>query len=317
LLALYHTMVMARAIERRLWVVDRLTPGAAPVALHVGGSEGVQAAAAAVLRPGVDWVVPYHRDLALCLAMGMTPLDVMLAVFGRAADPTSAGRQAPGSFGSRRARILTTSAVVGAQVVHAAGVAYAGRVRGLDEVTLVSIGERGTDTGDWHEGLNFAAVHRLPLICLVQDDSASSGPLGPLDPDRLLGRAQGYGMAGQSIDGSDFEAAFQVLSRAAERARAGDGPTLVHARVPALTSLTPRGAFLARERLEAVARHDPIERMRLRLVELRLLDDQAEDQVQRDCIGVVDAAVEQAMAAALPEAARALDNVFQETRADA
>jgi len=316
LLALYHTMVMARAIERRLWVMDRTTAAGPRVSLRAGGSEGVQVAAAAVLRPGIDWVVPYHRDLALCLAMGMTPLDVMLGVLGRAADPASAGRQAPFGFGSRTARLVTTSALVGTQVVHAAGIAYAGPLRGLDEVTLVSIGERGTDTGDWHEGLNFAAVHRLPLICLVQDDSAS-GPLGPLDPDRLLARARGYGMAGQGIDGSDFEDAFEVLRRAVDRARSGDGPTLVHARVPALASRTGRESFLPKERLEAAARHDPIDVMRRRMVEAGLLGGDADDLVQRDCIEVVEAALEQATEAPLPEAARALDNVLEEKRADA
>jgi len=305
-------MVTARAVERRLWVLDRLTPTESPASVRVGGSEGVQVAAAAVLRPGMDWVVPYHRDLALCLAMGATPLDVTLALLGRADDPTSGGRLAPGSFGSRRARILTTSAVIGAQVVHAAGVAYASRLRGLDEVTLVSIGERGTDTGDWHEGLNFAAVHRLPLICLVEDDSATSGAIGPLDADRLVARAAGYGMAGQSVDGSDFDAACAVLSRAVERARSGDGPTLVHARVSELRSRTGAGAFLARERLEALARHDPIERMRQRLEQEGLLDAEADLAVQRDCIGVVEAALEQALRAPLPEPARALDNVFAE-----
>lgn len=303
-------MVMARTIERRLWVMRRTSLTEPPSAIHVAGSEGVQVAAAAALRPGTDWVVPYRRDLALCLAMGVAPLDVMLGVLGRAADPASAGRLAPGSFGSRRARILTTSGVIGAQVVHAAGIAYASRARGADEVTLVSIGERGVDTGDWHEGINFAAVHRLPLICLVQDNSAAAGAPSPVDADLLIARAEGYGLSGQRVDGSDFDEALSVLARAAERARSGDGPTLVHARVPELTSLAPDGSFLARERLEAMAYHDPIERMRLRLLDERLLDPQADLAVQRDCIGVVEAAVEQALEASLPEPAAALDNVY-------
>ena len=288
----------------------RMNLGEAPAALHIAGSEGVQVAAAGVLRQGNDWVVPYHRDLALCLAMGATPLDVMLALLGRADDPASGGRLAPGSFGSSRARILTTSGVIGAQVLHAAGIAYASKLRALDEVTLVSIGERGTDTGDWHEGLNFAAVHRLPLICLVQDNSVPAGAPTPVDADLLIARAEGLGLLGQRVDGADFEAAFDVLGRAVERARAGEGPTLVHARVPELTSLAPDGSFLARERLEAIAYHDPIERMRLLLIHDGVLDDGSDLQVQRDCAGVVEAALEQALEAALPEPAAALDNVI-------
>src|SRR5260370_24695455 len=102
LLALYHTMVMARAIERRLWVLEhteRLNGY-----LRVTGFEAVQGAAAAALRPGRDWILPCPTDLALCLAVGLSPLDVMLAVFGRENDPASRGPQAPGAFGSRAAR---------------------------------------------------------------------------------------------------------------------------------------------------------------------------------------------------------------------
>lgn len=312
-LALYQAMVMARAIERRLWVMRR-SAGAEvkPPSTHVAGSEAVQVAAAAALRPGVDWVVPHGRDLAMCLAFGIAPLDVMLAVLGRSTDPTSGGRLAPPSLGSRRARILTTSALIGPQVVHAAGLAYAGRLRGLDEVALVSIDRRGTDTGDWHEGLNFAAVHRLPLICLVEDGGAPAAAIEPLDPERLAGRARGYGIAAAAVDGSDFDASFKVLARAVERARSGEGPTLVHASVPEPVSRTSDGEFLPPERLEAVARHDPIERMRVRLHAAGLLDRVADLRVQRDCIAVVEAAVAEAMDADAPQPTLSLDNVFQQ-----
>jgi 2-oxoisovalerate dehydrogenase E1 component alpha subunit len=291
----------------------RRSAGAAikPPSTHVAGAEAVQAAAAATLRPGFDWVVPHGRDLAMCLALGVAPLDVMLAVFGRAADPTSAGRLAPPSVGSRRARILTTSALLGPQVVHAAGLAYASRLRGLDEITLVSIDARATDTGDWHEGLNFAAVHRLPLICLLQDGGAQAGPIEPPDPERLAGRARGYGVAATAVDGSDFDASFKVLARAVDRARSQEGPTVVHASVPEPVSRTPEGAFLPPERVEALARHDPIERMRVRLDGAGLLDGMADLRVQRDCMEVVEAALAQALEAATPEPALSLDNVFR------
>lgn len=302
-------MVLARAIERRVWVMNRTSEQ--QVSFSSSGSEAVQAAAAAALRPGADWVLPCDRDLALCLAMGLSPLDVMLGLFGRAADPGSGGRQAPVSFGSRRARIVSTSSVVGAKVVHAAGIAYASKLQALDEVTMVSVGERGADTGDWHEGLNFAAVHRLPLICLVQDATSRSAALhGPAVSDLIVKRAQGYGMAGDTVDGSDFDDAFDTLARAVERARAGEGPTLIHARIPNLTSQTPRGSYLPREDLERMARQDPIERMRKRLHASLLLDESTDDQVHRDCITVVESAIAQARESPSPQPALALDNVF-------
>jgi 2-oxoisovalerate dehydrogenase E1 component alpha subunit len=243
--------------------------------------------------------------------MGLSPLDVMLSIFGRADDPSSGGRQSPSSFGSRRARITSTSDAIGTQVVHAAGIAYASKLQQKDEVTLVSIGDRGTDTGDWHEGLNFAAVHRLPMICLVQDDRPRTRALtGQHAADLIVMRAHGYGIAGDRVDGTDFASSFAILSRAVERARSGEGPTLVHARVLDLTSLTARGAHKPQEQLEAIARQDPIERMRRDLHARGMLDDDADDRIQRDCISVVEAAVDQARTAPSPEPSQALDNVL-------
>ena len=175
LLAMYRQMVLARAIDRRMWVLNR--QGKAPFVISGQGHEAAQVGAAAALRPGVDWLVPYYRDLAFCIAMGMTPVDFMYSVYARRPDPNSAGRQMPSHFGLERSRIVSTSSVVATQIIHAAGIAYASKVRGLDEVSVCCIGEGGTSEGDWHEGLNFAGVHRLPFICIVQDnDYAISVP---------------------------------------------------------------------------------------------------------------------------------------------
>src|SRR5207247_159040 len=122
LLTMYRQMVLARALDRRMWVLNR--QGKAPFVISGQGHEAAQVGAAAALRPGVDWVCPYYRDLALCLAMGMTAADFMLSVFARAADPNSGGRQMPSHFGLKRARIVTSSSTVATQVPHAAGIAY-------------------------------------------------------------------------------------------------------------------------------------------------------------------------------------------------
>ena len=313
LLALYHTMVMARAMDRRLWSLKDSPPQTFGVPpwnsrggrsagwgqshwISLAGYEAVQVAAAATLRPGVDWVVPHPSDLALCLALGLSPLDLMLS-----------------TFDSRRARIVTTSGLAGTHIVHAAGIAYASKLRGVDEVTLASIDYRGIDAGDWHEGLNFAAVHRLPLICLVQDNVPRAQVVpGNRSLDMIVAKAGGYGIAGESVDGTDFGAAFDALSRAVDRARAGGGPTLVHAKVIELTALTPRGSRQSQEQMEAMSHQDPIERIRARLHDANLLDDITDDKIQRDCIGAVEAAIDQAASATSPEPAAALDNVFSD-----
>jgi len=301
-------MLVARAISRRLWVMRR-TGAAVPAA--GSGFESVQAAAAAWLRPGTDWVVPDGADVTLCLAMGATPLEVLLSVFGRR-EGASGGRMAPLAFGSRRARITTVSASPAARMGHAAGIAYASRCRELDEVTLVSVSRRGVDSGDWHEGLNFAAVHRLPVVCLVQDlVDILETPSGAA-ADRVVERAHGYGVSGESFDGSDFKSSGAAIERAVHRARAGDGPTVLHARVPRLRSIDAAGAILPPEQLEATARLDGLDRMRLELFAAALLDEAGEERIQRDCAGVVEAAARQAAEAPSPEPAAALDNVFSD-----
>ena len=300
---------MARAIDRRLWVLRRLSDASA--SFDASGLEVVQVAAASCLRAGSDWVLPHHRDLALCLALGLSPLDVMLGMLGRAAERGSGGRQSPGAFGLRSARIVTASNLAGSHVVHAAGIAYASKLRGLEEVTLVGCGARDIESGDWHEGLNFAAVHRLPLVCLVQDkvNAVQETPRERLS-DRVIRKADGYGVAGEALDGRDFDVCAVTLERAVSRARGGGGPTLIHATVPQLTSAGVRGTRLGQDQLEASSRDDPIERMRRRLHEGRVLDDDTDSQVQRDCVNVVLGALNEAMTSSPPPAPAALDNVF-------
>src|SRR5919202_6625350 len=148
LLPMYGQMVLARAIDRRMWVLNR--QGKAPFVISGQGHEAAQVGAAAAMRPGVDWLCPYYRDLGFCLALGLTPLEFMLSVFARRDDPSSGGRQMPSHFGLRRSRIVTTSSTVATQVLHAAGLAYAAKAGRLDEVAVTCLGEGSTSKGDWH-----------------------------------------------------------------------------------------------------------------------------------------------------------------------
>ncbi len=315
LLTMYRQMVLARAIDRRMWVLNR--QGKAPFVISGQGHEAAQVGAAAALRPGVDWLVPYYRDLAFCIALGMTPLDFMLSVFARAADVNSGGRQMPSHFGLKRARIVSSSSPVATQIIHAAGIAYASKVRGLDEVTVTCIGEGGTSKGDWHEGMNFAGVHRLPFICIVQDnDYAISVPHRlQMGVDTVAKRAEGYGMAGETVDGGDVLAMYEVTKRAVDRARSGEGPTLIAAKVARFTSHSSdddQRRYRPQEELEALLRRDPIERFRSYLQDEGLLSDAEDEGIQQDCTAEVDEAVRQAEAAELPRPEDLTRGVFAE-----
>jgi 2-oxoisovalerate dehydrogenase E1 component alpha subunit len=315
--AMYRHMVLARALDRRMWVLNR--QGKAPFVISGQGHEAAQVGAAAALRPGVDWLAPYYRDLAFCIAMGMTARDFMMGVYARDEDPASGGRQMPSHFGLKRARIVTMSSVVSTQILHAAGIAYAARVRGLDEVTVACTGEGGTSKGDWHEALNFAAVHRLPFICLVQDnDYAISVPHRlQMGTESVAERARGYGMAGVTIDGGDILTVYEVTRDAVERARSGQGPTLIDAKVARFTSHSSdddQRRYRPREELEALLRRDPIERFRNYLLDEGLLTDESDEEVQQECTGEVEEAVRTAEAAPEPDPADLGRHLFAEER---
>src|SRR5919202_2331606 len=313
LLTMYRLMVLARAIDRRMWVLNR--QGKAPFVISGQGHEAAQVGAAAALRPGVDWLCPYYRDLGFCLALGLTPLEFMLSVFARKDDPSSGGRQMPSHFGLRRARIVTTSSTVATQVLHAAGIAYAARVQGKDEVAVTCLGEGSTSKGDWHEALNFAGVHRLPFICLVQDnDYAISVPHRlQMGVDSVAKRAAGYGMAGATVDGGDVLAVYEVMTQAVTQARSGEGPTLIDAKVARFTSHSSdddQRRYRPAEELEGMLRRDPIERFRNYLLDEQILSDDADDRIQQECTAEVDEAVpfaEQADAPVPEDALRHVD----------
>ena len=311
---MYRQMVLTRAIDRRMWVLNR--QGKAPFVISGQGHEAAQVGAAAAMRPGVDWLAPYYRDLAFSIALGMTPLEFMLAVFARADDPTSGGRQMPSHFSLPRARIITTSSVVATQVVHAAGIAFASKVRGLDEVAVACLGEGSTSEGDWHEALNFASVHRLPFICIVQDnDYAISVPHRlQMAVDTVDKRAAGYGMAGTAVDGGDILAVYEAMRAAMDRARAGEGPTLIDAKVARFTSHSSdddQRRYRPQEELEALLRRDPIERFRSYLLEESVLSEAEDERLQQGCTTEVDQAVQAAEGAAQPVADDLLEHVFQ------
>ena len=233
---MYRHMLRARLLDERMWVLNR--QGRAPFWISGMGHEAVQVAMGMHLRPGIDWVVPYYRDLALTLVLGMTPLDHLLSALGRADDPNAGGRQMPAHFGCRRLNIVSTGSSVATQLLHAAGVALASKIRGEDAVTVTAVGEGATSEGDFHEALNFAATRRLPVVFLVENNGyAISVPVDRQMPTPdVADRAAGYGIPGVVVDGADPVSCYLRCGEAVTRAQRGEGPTLIEAKVQRLTS---------------------------------------------------------------------------------
>ncbi|TME04905.1 MAG: thiamine pyrophosphate-dependent dehydrogenase E1 component subunit alpha, partial [Chloroflexi bacterium] len=168
-LQLHGWMCMAKALDDRMHMLVK--QGRAPFVGSSRGHEGIQVASTAAIGPE-DWLVPHYRALANALVRGLTMKEWMLAVFAKADDPLSAGRNIPGgSYSYRRLKIASVSQVVASWVPKAAGVAYAAKLRGEGSVTLCTFGDGATSQGDFHEGVNFAATHRLPVVFVCENNS--------------------------------------------------------------------------------------------------------------------------------------------------
>src|SRR5258708_36731185 len=266
-------------------------------------------------RPGYDWLAPYYRDLAVTLVIGMTPRDHLLAVLARADDPNSGARQMPAHYGCRRLNIITGGSPVATQVLHAAGAALASRVRGEDAVALTSLGEGSTSEGDFHEGLNFAAVHKLPLITVVENNGfAISVPWDKQMPLKdVAERAHAYGMPGVIVDGGDPIGCYAAMKEAVERGRRGEGPTLIEAKV---ARLTPHSSddddriYKTREALAEEKKHDCVLGFRPQLEDAGVLAPRDAEEMRAESMREVDKALQEAEAAPLPSPESAMLHVY-------
>jgi len=314
LLELYWQMVRARRTDERTWVLHRQ----GKIAFHISGigHEGIQVGAAYAMRRGHDYAQLYYRDLAFAMALGYTPHDFMLSIFGKAGEPTSGARQMPSHFSSRALGMLSSSSPVATQVPQAAGAALASKLRGEDRVTVVTLGEGSTSEGDFYEGLNWAGVHKLPLVCVVQNNIyAISVPVHmQMAVPNVADRAPMFGIAGAIVDGNDVLASYRVMAEAIQRARAGGGATLVEAKtyrpVPHSSDDDDR-MYRTRDEVEAWKQRDPILRFEVYLRERGLLDDEANEEIEMRIRQEVDEAQAAAEAAPYPPAEDALFPLFK------
>jgi 2-oxoisovalerate dehydrogenase E1 component alpha subunit len=229
------------------------------------------------------------------------------------------GRQMPAHYGLASRRILTSGSPVATQIPHAAGAALASKIRGDGGLSIVYFGDGASSKGDFHEGLNFAAIHKLPVIFICENNHyAISVPTSKQMAVRSVAdRAVGYGMAGAAVDGTDPLAVYRCTMEAAERARGGDGPTLIESNVPRLTPHSSddddRRYRPEQERQEA-RHHDPIDVFGHYLHQYGLMDDEGEAAIRERVRQTVDAALAEAEAAATPDPATAFDHVYADRR---
>ena len=175
---MFRLMVLARRIDDRMWALNR--QGRAPFVVSASGHEAIQIASTFALDKTKDWLLPYYRDMGVALAWDVTPLDIFLAVFSKQADGTSAGRQLPNHWSDPSKNMFTHSSAIATQYPHAAGIAKTHQMDGSDAIAVVYGGEGSTSEGDWHETMNFAGVHKLPLIIVIEKQRVRHlGSVGP------------------------------------------------------------------------------------------------------------------------------------------
>jgi 2-oxoisovalerate dehydrogenase E1 component alpha subunit len=261
-------------------------------------------------------VYAYYRSVPLALARGFSVREVFLDYLGKAGGPSSGGKNIPGHWAKRALRMMTVSGSVATQIPHAVGSALAARRRGEDSVAIAYFGDGGSSKSDFHEGLNFAAVHRLPCIFFCENNQyAISVPFRLQSPvPSVADRAVIYNLPGVSIDGMDAFEVYRATREAVERARRGEGPTLIEARVYRYSLHTSHVGienYRSADEINEWRQRDPIPRLRRYLEEVGLLDEARDRELAQRIAAELDDAIAFAEAAPYPPVAAAFADLYR------
>jgi 2-oxoisovalerate dehydrogenase E1 component alpha subunit len=312
LIEMYRYMLLARFCDERQWGLNR--QGKAPFVVPVSGHEAAQVGSGWAFEKGKDVFCPYYRDLALMLVAGITPKEVFLGLFGKKDDPSSGGRQMPAHWGSKERNIITGSSPIATQCLHAAGIAYSKKYKKQDAVVGTWFGEGGTSEGDWHGAMNFAGIHKLPLVFVCENNQyAISVHESKQVAGSVHGRAAGYGMPGHVGDGNDILESYRLVKEAVDRARAGEGPSLIELKTYRFYSHTSDDddrTYRTKDEVDEARKKDPIPRFEKYLRSVDVLDDKKVEEITENSRTQVAEDAKEAEAADFPDAIDAAKHVY-------
>ena len=310
---MFWVMLLSRRLDERAWVLHRQ----GKIAFHISGigQEAAQVGAVYAIEKGKDWLVPYYRDLAMMIGMGMTPKEFVMSLLGKAQEPTSGARQMPSHFSLRHANVVSHSAPVATQSPHASGIGFGIKMDGKDEVVLTTIGEGSTSQGEWYEAVNFAAIHELPVVFLVENNQyAISVPQEKqMAVKSAADKACGLGLRGIEVDGTQMFEVYDTVKEAVEIARKGEGPSVIEAKMYRLTphsSDDDDRSYRTREEVEKHKKQDPLIVMKDQLIEQGLMTEEEYQKLEEKAKKVVDEAVEQANQSPYPKGDEAAAPVY-------
>lgn len=308
---LYYFMRLTRSVEdrvRRLYLQGRLQ-GAV---YSSRGQEGTAVASAYALRDG-DYVAPLIRDLGASFTRGVEPRHVFAQWLGRSGG-LSGGRDGNLHFGDLAHGVLPPISMLGAAIPLCAGIGLASRQSGRNQVALTYIGDGGTNTGDFHEGLNFAAVLRLPLVLIVEDNGfAYSTPVAQhVAITNFAERGAAYGIPAETVDGNDVLRVYAATRKAVDRARDGGGPTLLEVKTFRMRGHAEHddASYVPRELIEHWEQHDPIEQLLRYATDRGLMDGTALTEIDNDIEHEVESALAWADSSPMPEGASQSEGVY-------
>jgi TPP-dependent pyruvate/acetoin dehydrogenase alpha subunit len=308
---MYETMVLMRATDDRLVAMYR--QGQLPGSYYSGNwHEAIAVGTAAALRDD-DVMAPLHRDMGVHLWRGMPPRQIIASFTGKAGSPTK-GRDGTLHYGRLDLRIINPVSQIPDNYPVATGAAFVSKYRGEDFVAIAYCGDGSTSRGDFHEALNIAAVMRLPCIFIVENNQfAYSTPIDvQMATADIAGRAAGYGMPGEKVDGQDAVEVYEATRRAAERARAGGGPTLIECvtmRMHGHAEHDPAD-YVPKELIEQWSERDPVLLFERRLVEAGYLDEAEAERTKDDIRKQVIAEMRAVQEMPYPDAATVEEGLY-------
>jgi 2-oxoisovalerate dehydrogenase E1 component alpha subunit len=308
---LYRLMVATRLLDDRGLAMQR--QGRIGFYLQSTGQEASHLGAAYALRDS-DWLFPAYRQPGILLLRQVPLVKVISEWIGNSGD-TSKGRQMPVHYSFRQANFVSISSPIGTQLTHAAGAGMAAKIRGDDTVFMTFCGDGGTSSNDFHTGLNFAAVYKAPVVFVCENNGwAISVPASKQTCSESMAiKADAYGMPGVRVDGNDILAVYRACKEAVDRARRGDGPTLVETvtyRIASHSSSDEAARYRDAKEFEAWKKKDPIARFQLYLKGKKLWSEAFEQECVEGAKAAIAAAVKEAEALPNPAVDTLFDDVY-------
>ena len=309
----YTRLVQVRSIDERIWALNR--QGKVPIAASAQGHEAAQLGSLlAAEKDGDCFLFPYYRDLALKVAAGLTPVQTMMSFMGKAGDPYSNGRQFPLQGADLPNKIIQISNVVAAGLTQSVGYALGCRMAGEKTVVLVYFGDGATSQGETHEAMNFASIHKLPVIFICENNryAISTPKTSQMAIEEFSDRASSYGFPGITVDGMDLVACYEATREAITHARS-QGPVLLEMLVERFMSHTTDDddrRYRPEGEVERARERDPVVTLARTLIDEKILTQKQVDAIAAAALKATDEATDIADASSPPDKSGLHDMVY-------